>query len=130
MVATFSGNGTLTVPNTTETIHFTTNGTAVISLITHIAEAMETLTTEGGETATVIFYEIAKLDPATAGKGKGLTMALINTNSTGSLAPLNGTILAGISDMQPNGETSVTLWRWEDRISNNGGSASAAAPPT
>jgi hypothetical protein len=128
MSATFSGNGTLTLPDTTETINFTTNGTAVISLITHIAQATETLTTEQGETATATVYEIAKFDPATAGEGKGLTMALIDTDSTGTFAPLNGTILAGISDMQPNGETSVTFWEWESGISNNGGAASA--PPT
>ncbi|MDQ3852669.1 MAG: hypothetical protein M3299_07530 [Thermoproteota archaeon] len=105
--ATFSGNGTLTLPDTTDTINFTTNGTAVISLIiyTHTAQAKETLTTEQGETATATFYEIAKFDPATAGEGKGLTMALIETESTGTLAPLNGMIVAGISDMQPNGET-------------------------
>jgi hypothetical protein len=126
MSATFSGNGTLTLPDTTETINFTTNGTAIISLITHIAQATETLTTEQGETATATVYEIAKFDPATASEGKGLTMALIDTDSTGTLAPLNGTILAGISDMQPNGETSVTFWEWESGISNNGGAASAS----
>ena len=38
-------------------------------------------------------------------------------------APLNGTIVAGISDMQPNGETSVILWEWESGIGNNGGTA-------
>src|ERR687894_772612 len=128
MSATFSGNGTLTLPNTTETINFTTNGTAVIALETHSVQAEETLMTEQGETATATFYEIAKFDPATAGEGKGLTMALIETDSTGTLAPLNGTIVAGISDMQPNGETSVTLWEWESGIGNN--AAIAAAAPT
>ena len=126
MSATFSGNGTLTLPNTTETINFTTNGTAVIALETHSVQAEETLMTEQGETATATFYEIAKFDPATAGEGKGLTMALIETDSTGTLAPLNGTIVAGISDMQPNGETSVTFWEWESGIDNNAGAAAAA----
>jgi hypothetical protein len=126
--ATFTGNGTLTIPNTTETINFTTNGTAVIALETHSVQAEETLMTEQGETATATFYEIAKFDPATAGEGKGLTMALIETDSTGTLAPLNGTIVAGISDMQPNGETSVILWEWESGIGNN--AAIAAAPTT
>ena len=121
--ATFTGNGTLTIPNTTETINFTTNGTAVIALETHSVQAEETLMTEQGETATATFYEIAKFDPATAGQGKGLTMALIETDSTGTLAPLNGTIVAGIADMQPNGETSVTLWEWESGIGNNAGTA-------
>jgi hypothetical protein len=124
--ATFTGNGTLTIPNTTETINFTTNGTAVIALETHSVQAEETLMSEQGETATATFYEIAKFDPATAGEGKGLTMALIETDSTGTLAPLNGTIVAGISDMQPNGETSVTLWEWESGIGNNAGTAAAA----
>ena len=124
--ATFTGNGTLTLPDTTEAINFTTNGTAVIALETHSVQAEETLMTEQGETATATFYEIAKFDPATAGEGKGLTMALIETDSTGTLAPLNGTIVAGISDMQPNGETSVTLWEWESGIGND----ASVAPPS
>jgi hypothetical protein len=123
MSATFSGNGSLTLPNTTDTISYTANGTAIISLETHSVQAEETLMTEQGETATVTFYEIAKFDPATMGEGKGLTMALIETDSTGTLAPLNGTIVAGISYMQPNGETSVTLWEWESGIGNNAGIA-------
>ena len=123
MSATFSGNGSLTLPNTTDTINYTTNGTAIISLETHSVQAEETLMTEQGETATAAFYEIAKFDPATMGEGKGLTMALIETDSTGTLAPLNGTIVAGISYMQPNGETSVTLWEWESGIGNNAGTA-------
>jgi hypothetical protein len=123
MSATFSGNGSLTLPNTTDTISYTANGTAIISLETHSVQAEETLMTEQGETATATFYEIAKFDPATMGEGKGLTMALIETDSTGTLAPLNGTIVAGISYMQPNGETSVTLWEWESGIGNNAGTA-------
>jgi len=123
--AVFSGNGTVTLPNTTETVNFTTNGTAVIALETHSVQAEETLMTEQGETATATFYEIAKFDPATPGEGKGLTMALIETDSTGTLAPLNGTIVAGISDMQPNGETSVTLWEWESGNGNNAGVAAS-----
>ena len=124
--AIFSGNGTATLPNSSDTINYTSNGTAVIALETHSVQAEETLMTEQGETATVTFYEIAKFDPAAAGEGKGLTMALIETDSTGTLAPLNGTIVAGISDMQPNGETSVTLWEWESGIGSNvsGGASS------
>jgi hypothetical protein len=121
--ATFSGNGTLTLPDTTETINFTTNGTALISLMTHSTQAKETIMTEQGETATATFYEILKINPATAGDGKGLTMAVIHTDSTGTLAPLNGTILAGISDLQSNEENTVTLWEWESGIGNNASGA-------
>jgi len=85
------------------------------------------LTAEQGETATAIFCEIAKFHAETPGEGKGLTMALIHTDSTGTLAALNGTIIAGIADMQPNGETSVTLWEWESGIGNNGGVGASAA---
>ena len=125
--ATFSGNGTLTLPDTTETINFTTNGSALISLETHSTQAKETIMTEQGETATATFYEILKINPATAGDGKGLTMAVIHTDSTGTLAPLNGTILAGISDLQSNVENTVTLWEWESGIGND---ASVAPPST
>jgi hypothetical protein len=125
MSATFSGTGSLTLPNTTDTINYATNGTALISLMTHTVQAKETLKTEQGETATATFYEIAKFNPATAGEGKGLVMTLIQTDSTGTLAPLNDTIVAGISEMQPDGETSVTLWEWESGIGNNAGIAVA-----
>jgi hypothetical protein len=127
MSATFSGNGTLTLPGTTDTINYTTNGTALVSLVTHTVQAKETLMTELGETATATIYEIAKFDPSTAGEGKGLTMALIDAGSTGTIASLNGTIVAGISDMQPNGQTSVTFWEWESGIDNN---TSTATSPT
>lgn len=125
--ATFTGNGTLTLPNTTDAINFTTNGTALISLMTHSTQAKATIMTEQGESAIVTFYEILKIDPATAGGGRGLTMAVINTDSTGTLAPLNGTIVAGISNLQSNEENTVTLWEWESGIGNN---ASDGAPPT
>jgi hypothetical protein len=119
MGATFTGNGTLTLPNTTETINFTTNGTALISLMTHSTQAKATIMTEQGETATATFYDILEIDPAITGNGRGLTMAIIQTDSTDTLAPLNGTILAGISDLESNEENTVTLWEWESGIDNN-----------
>lgn len=118
--AIFTGNGTLTLPNTTDAINFTTNGSALISLVTHSTQAKATLMTEQGETAIATFYEILENDPATAGGGKGLTMAVIQTDSAGILAPLNGMIVAGISNLQSNEENTVTLWEWESGIGNNG----------
>jgi hypothetical protein len=32
------------------------------------------------------------------------------------LAPLDGVIAAGINDIQPNGESELTAWRWESGI--------------
>jgi hypothetical protein len=126
MSAAFSGEGTLTLPNTTESIIFTSNGSGLISLTTQSAQAKETIMTEDGETATAAFYEIVQFDPATPGAGKGIVIAVLNTNSTGgTLAPLNGMIAAGIDDMTPNGESNVRLWEWESGISSSG-----VVPPT
>ena len=122
--AAFSGNGTFTLPNTTETVNFTVNGSALISLMTQSAQAKETIMIEEGETATGTFYEIQQFDPAT-GEGKGITIAVIHTDSTGTLAPLDGMILAGTNEESPNGESSVTLWEWVSGISSNAG----VAPP-
>jgi hypothetical protein len=117
MSAAFSGEGTLTLPNTTESIIFTSNGSGLISLATQSAQAKETIMTEDGDTATATFYEIVQFDPATPGGGKGIVIAVLNTNSTsGTLAPLNGMIAAGIDDMTPNGESNVRLWEWESGI--------------
>ena len=124
MNAQFSGNGTLTLPNSTQTVNFTTNGSGLISLDTQSAQAKETIRTEDDETATARLYEIVKFDPVT-GVSKGIVIAVINTNSTGTLAPLNGIIAAGIDDMQPNGDSNVKFWEWESGISNSG----VASPP-
>ena len=118
MSITFTGNGTLTLPiNNIDTIvNFTSNGSALISLVTQSAQGTETLRTENGETAIMTFYEIAKFNPATR-EGEGIIIAELHTNPTGTLASLSGMILTGIDDIPPNGESNVTLWEWESRIS-------------
>ena len=119
MSITYTGNGTLTLPNNNiATIaNFTINGSALVSFVTQSAQGTETIRTGDGETATITFYEIVKFNPATR-EGKGIIIAEVQTNPTGTLASLNGMILAGIDDIQSNGESSVTLWEWESRISN------------
>src|SRR5687767_6850853 len=116
---TFTGNGTLALPNNNiDTIaNFTSNGSALISLVTQSAQGTETIRTQDGETATITFYEIVKFNPATR-EGKGLITAEVHTNPTGTPAQLNDMVLAGIDKIQPNGESNVTLWEWESRISN------------
>ena len=116
MSITFTGNGTLTLPNNIDTIvNFTSNGSALISFVAHSVQGTETIRTENGETATITFYEIVKFNPATS-EGRGIITAEVNTNPTGTLASLNGMILAGIDDIQSNGESNLTLWEWESRI--------------
>jgi hypothetical protein len=117
--ATHSGNGTLSLPNTTQTTNTTSNGTAIISFATSSAIAKSTIRAANGETATATIYEIVQFtNPAAApqGGGKGIVTVIFQTNSTGILAPLNGMILAGIDDLAPNGESDTTLWRWESGI--------------
>jgi archaellin len=128
MSITFSGNGTLTLPNTTQTINTTSNGSALISFMTLSVQGMETIRMQdSGETAAVTLYEIDR-QPATSGESKGIVIAVVNTNATsGLLAPLNGMILAGIDDIQTTtGESRLTLWGWKSGIGNNAG----VAPPT
>jgi hypothetical protein len=127
--ATHSGNGTLTLPNSTQTINTTSNGTAILSFATSSAYAKSIIRAANGETATVTIYEIVQFNnPAAApqGGGKGIVTVVFQTNSTGMLAPLNGVVAAGIDNISTNGESDVTLWRWESGISNSG----AGAPTT
>ena len=115
-ISTFSGNGTLTLPNTTQTINTTHNGTAVISFMTSSGYAKETIRTENGETAAATVYEIVQFNPAAPGEGKGIVIAVFHTNSTGRLASLNGLILAGIDEFYANQTGLLTLWEWHSGI--------------
>jgi hypothetical protein len=113
---TYTGNGTLTLPNN-NIANFTSNGSALVSFLTQSAQGTETIRTGNGETATITFYEIVKFNPATR-EAKGIIIAEVQTNPTGTLVSLNGMILAGIDDIQLNGKSNVTLWEWESGISN------------
>jgi hypothetical protein len=113
---TYSGNGTLSLPNTTQTINTTSNGSALVSIATESGQGKVTIRTQDGEeTATVTFYEIDRHPDTTTGEGKGIVIAVINTNTTsGMLAPLNGIILVGINEFQTTtGEGRFTLWEWK-----------------
>jgi hypothetical protein len=123
-ILTFTGSGMITLPNSTQTINTTSNGTGIISFATTSGYAKETIRTENGEIGTATSYEIVHFNnPAAApeGGGKGIVTSVFQTNSTGILAPLNGVIAVGIDEMSPSGESHVTLWRWE-----NGGSSSSS----
>jgi hypothetical protein len=116
---TYTGNGTLTFTNNhIDTIaNFTSNGTALISFVTQTVQGTETLKTENGETATFTFYEIVKFNPATQ-DAAGIITAEIDANPFGTLAPLNDMVVIGIDNILSNGESNVTFWEWESRISN------------
>jgi hypothetical protein len=109
--STFSANGTLTLPNTTETINTTSNGSSLTSLATQSAIGTETIMTEDGETVIATFYEILEFPPG-AGGANGIAIAVLHTNSTDRLAPLNGTILVGTDYLYPISEGFSTYWEW------------------
>jgi hypothetical protein len=133
IAATHTGNGTLTLPNSNQTINVISNGTAIASLATPSAIAKTTITAPNGETATITIYEIIQFSNPTEaplGGGKGFKIFIFHTNSTGMLAPLDGVIAAGINDIQPNGESELTAWRWESGIPPLSTDATATATTT
>jgi hypothetical protein len=110
------GNGTLTLPNSSESIRTISTGSGIVSIMgTFVGK--EILTTEdGSENATAISYEIARSNKE-EGIGKGIAIAIIHTNSTtGRLAPLNGMILVGQEEIQPDGRPMITYWEWQSGI--------------
>lgn len=119
MSITFTGNGTLILPNgnINNKVNFTSNGSALISFMTQSSQGTEIIRTADGTTATLTFYEIVKFNPAT-GEGEGIIIGEVNTNPNGPLASLNGIILTGIDEIRPNGESNVTLWEWESSVNN------------
>jgi hypothetical protein len=126
---TFTANGTLTLPNTTETINTTSTGSILISLVDSTAIGEQDITTEdGSETATAKFFGIARFNME-EGTGRGVVIAVVHTNSTeGVLAPLNGMILAGQGEFAPEGTSTTTLWEWQSGIPLPPPTATTAVP--
>jgi hypothetical protein len=114
-----SGNGTLTPPNSTETIAVNSTGTALVNFETTSVIAQEFLTTneddDGSENASATIYEITRHDVQTRIE-KGVVTAIFETNSTGQLAFLDGMIAVGQADVDAAGNTDITLWEFETRI--------------
>jgi hypothetical protein len=114
---TFSGNSTLTLPNTTQTINITSNGSALVSLATESSQIKLTIKTQDGEqeTATITLYVIERHPAGTTGESEGIAIGVVNTNTnattSGMLAPLNGMRLVGIIESQTTtGGGRLTLW--------------------
>jgi hypothetical protein len=112
-----SGNGTLTLPNSTVTIAVNSTGTALVNFDTTSVIAQELLTKEdGSENASATIYEITRHDVNTRTE-KGVVTAIFETNSTGELAFLDGLIGVGQADVDAAGNTDITLWEFETGIS-------------
>jgi hypothetical protein len=118
---TFAASGNLTLPNATEPIRTTSRGSILISFVDATAIGEQVITTtegeEGGETAVAKFFGIARFNmEQEEGTGRGIVIAVVHTNSTGILAPLNGMILAGDVEFNAEGTSTTTLWEWNSGI--------------
>jgi hypothetical protein len=105
------GNGTITLPNSTETVMTKDTGNAIARLTPtgNIVNGQIHLSTEdGSENATVFFTEIGQ-------GGKGVGVAYFSTNSTGKLAFLNNLVAVIQDEIQPNEDTLITAWEWRGR---------------
>ncbi len=136
MLSTVAGNGTLTLPNTTEPIRTNSSGNLIVSLEGTAATAAGeqiVITEDGSESATATLYEIARFNMQD-GTGKGIAIAVVHTNSTGMLAQLNGMILAGQEEFRADGSRLVTMWEWESGIpiptGNNTTTSMEESPPS
>jgi len=122
-----SANGTLTLTNGTETIRTTSTKSGIVSMMDGTFAGKEILTTEdGSESATATFYEIVRFGEQ---QGRGIAIAVFETNSTGILAPLNGMIMVGQDELPQEGNSTVTLWEWQSGIPLPSMSNTAGQPP-
>jgi hypothetical protein len=102
------GNGTITLPNSTETVMTKDTGNAIARLTPtgNIVNGQIHISAEdGSENATVFFTEIGQNE-------KGIGVAYFTTNSTGKLSFLNNMVAVIQSEIQPNGDTLITAWEW------------------
>lgn len=104
-----AGNGTITLPNSTETVKTKDTGNAIARLTPtgNIAHGQIHISTEdGNENGTVFFTEIGQNE-------KGVGVAYFTTNSTGKLAFLDNMVAVIQDEIQPNGDTLITAWEWK-----------------
>jgi hypothetical protein len=121
-IVSFIGNGTMTVPDTGETINMTNNGTVFVSSVpgytdTVSAYGREHVFSEDDEDTTAItFYEIIRYDPKTL-EGKELVTAVFDRNATSMLGPFNGIMVVGTQEEDPNTQAAtIRLWKWQSGI--------------
>ncbi len=113
---TDSGNGTITLPNTTEAINFTGTDSVVVSTVDGTAVGKEVFTTlDGSEVVNGTVFAMARFNME-EGTGRAIVTLLLQTNSTGRLAPVDGMILAGHIEFYPDGSAESTMWEWQSGV--------------
>jgi hypothetical protein len=117
---TFEGNTSITIPNSTEMITtidagqgnvtFLAGGAVVIHAQIHMS------TEDGSENATGDITEYMNTEAST-----GIGLAYFSTSSTENLGPLNNRLSVFLDEIQPNEDSIVRFFEWE----NSGSSLSA-----
>lgn len=126
---TDSGNGTITLPNTTEAIDFTGTDSVVVSIVDGTAVGKEVFTTlDGSETVNGTVFAMARFNME-EGTGRAIVTLLLQTNSTGRLAPVDGMILAGHIEFFPDGSAESTMWEWQSGVPLPTTTTTAEEPP-
>ena len=111
-----SANGTLNLPNGTETIRITSTKSGIVSMVDGTFAGKEILTSEdGSENATATMYEIVRFNME-VGNGTGIAIALFHTNSTELLAPLDGMLLTGRGELYTDETGLRSFWKWQSGI--------------
>jgi hypothetical protein len=110
---TFEGNTTLTLANATETIITRDTGQGNVTIlpgdgVAFIRGQLQMTTENGSETATAEASEFLDFESST-----GVGTAYFKTNSTEMLAPLNKMIGLWHDEIQPNGDSIVTIFEWK-----------------
>ena len=103
-----AGNGTIMLPNSTETVKTNDTGNAIARLTPtgNIVNGQIHISTEDrSENGTLFFTEIGQ-------NQKGVGVAYFTTNSTGKLSFLNNMVALFQDEVQPNGDTLITAWEW------------------
>jgi hypothetical protein len=106
-----AGNGTIMLPNSTETVKTKDTGNAIARSTPtgNIAQGQIFINTEDrSENGTVFFTEIGQ-------NGKGIGVAYFSTNSTGKLAFLDNMVAVLQDELQPNGNTVISVFEWRGR---------------
>lgn len=109
-VGMLSGNGEIRLPNSTSLLNFTSTGTEITDFATSAVVSNETISLESGtESAKVSMFQIAHYR-SDDGIQRNAVIAIFATNSTGELAPLDGMIGMGESELTEGGDVQIKLW--------------------
>ena len=88
----------------------------IVSTIDGTAVGKEVFTTvDRSESVNGTVFGIARFNME-EGTGRAIVILLLQTNSTGRLAAVDGMILAGHIEFYPDGTAESTMWEWQSGI--------------